>query len=217
MSDGTRRLLLAFHQSAGFLDSADHRRVLDWTLAHRGRFKPASLVGDLVDPTQRISETLRDLGSIEALLERRFMEVLPVLLKDCGTRPFEVDKIELELAAHGDGAHFVAHSDTVTGESRRRAREAGRTQHDRILSAVYYFYREPKGFSGGELRLHPLGSFGGEGGHVDIEPLQNSVVAFPSWTRHEVRTVRCPSGAFEDSRFAVNCWFCRTMDDNGGR
>lgn len=204
--------LPAYHQSTGFLDAADHRRMLDWTLANRARFKAASLVGDLVDPTQRVSETLRDLGPMQAILERRFTEMLLVLLKDTGTKPFEVEKIELELAAHGEGAHFVAHSDTVTGESRRVAREAGRAQQDRIVSAVYYFYREPKGFSGGELRIHPLGSKGKGGGHVDIQPLQNSVVAFPSWAYHEVRPVRCESNAFEDHRFAVNCWLCRDVE-----
>jgi Rps23 Pro-64 3,4-dihydroxylase Tpa1-like proline 4-hydroxylase len=26
---------------------------------------------------------------------------------------------------------------------------------------------------------------------------------------HEVRPVACPSGRFEDHRFAVNCWLCR--------
>ena len=81
---------------------------------------------------------------------------------------------------------------------------------DRLLSAVYYFHREPKGFSGGQLRLHRFGSNGEPGDYVDIEPERNSLVVFPSWTTHEVRTVHCPTGQFADYRFAVNCWLCAT-------
>lgn len=215
MTGGIGRAVPPFHQSSGFLDERDHWALLDWTMANRGRFKPARIVGDVVDPGQRVCDTLRDLGPMEAVLKRRFAEMLPILLKDTRIAEFRLDSIELDLAAHGDGAHFAAHMDTFTNEARRNAREAGRIQHDRIVSAVYYFYREPKGFSGGELRLHPFDSVGGQGGHVDIQPLQNSVVAFSSWVFHEVRPVRCPSQAFEDFRFAVNCWFCTDLDRGG--
>ena len=89
---------------------------------------------------------------------------------------------------------------------------------DRIISAVYYFHCMPKGFSGGDLRLYrlgadPLGEGKEPGNHVDIEPVRNSMVAFPSWIMHEVRPVSCPSGDFRDYRFAVNCWDCRPLHD----
>lgn len=215
MSVGISRAVTAFHRSDAFLDEHDHGAMLDWTLANRARFKPARIVGDKVDPEKRVCETLRGLGPLEAVLKRRFTELLPAILNDTRTKAFALDSIELELAAHGDGAHFAPHMDTFTSEARRRAREAGRIEHDRAISAVYYFYREPKGFSGGELRLHPFDSVGGQGGHMDVPPVQNSVVAFPSWVFHEVRPVSCPSGAFEDFRFAVNCWFCTDLDRGG--
>lgn len=87
---------------------------------------------------------------------------------------------------------------------------------DRVLSAVYYFYREPKGFSGGALRLYRFGARpaeanGDPSNWVDVEPHRNSLVAFPSFALHEVLNVDCPSGSFENFRFALNCWFCRTL------
>jgi SM-20-related protein len=87
---------------------------------------------------------------------------------------------------------------------------------DRILSAVYYFYREPKAFFGGALRLYrlnlrPSTISAHTNDFIDVEPLQNSLVAFPSWTTHEVRPVSCPTGNFSDYRFALNCWFCRRI------
>lgn len=212
MNDGIGRAVTPFHQSSGFLDETERRALLDWTMANRDRFEPAQIVGGIVDLSQRACETLRDLGPMDAALRRRFTEILPVILAGTGIPAFRLDSIELDLAAHGDGAHFVAHMDTFTSENRRLARQAGRMHHDRIVSAVYYFHREPKGFSGGELRLHPFDSVGGQPGHVDIQPLQNSVAAFPSFVFHEVRPVSCPSKAFEDFRFAVNCWFCTDLD-----
>lgn len=212
MNDSIGRAVTSFHRSSAFLDARDHSAMLDWAMANRERFKPARVVGGKVEPSKRMCETLRDLGPMKAVLEDRFTEILPIILRDTRTKGFHLDSIELELAAHGDGAHFAPHMDTFTSENRRLAREEGRIQHDRTISAVYYFYREPKGFSGGELRLHPFDSQGGQGGHLDIAPLQNSVVAFPSWVFHEVCPVRCPSRKFEDYRFAVNCWFCTDLD-----
>jgi Rps23 Pro-64 3,4-dihydroxylase Tpa1-like proline 4-hydroxylase len=114
--------------------------------------------------------------------------------------PFDIHEIELELAAHNDGAHFQLHSDTYASHQPARG--------DRMLSAVYYFHRAPKRFEGGCLRLHRIGAQPGDEGH-DIPPEQNSLVVFPSWGPHEVMRVSCPSGEFADSRFAVNCWVYR--------
>lgn len=85
-----------------------------------------------------------------------------------------------------------------------------------MLSAVYYFHALPKGFSGGQLRLFRFGADHTAAqselaNHVDLEPVRNSLIAFPSWAYHEVRPVSCPSGDFADFRFALNCWYCRTL------
>ena len=91
-----------------------------------------------------------------------------------------------------------------------------------MISAVYYFHVEPKGFTGGELRLYrygaPAETLGKEpGNHVDIAPINNSLVAFPSWALHEVRPVQCPSDEFREYRFAVNCWYCKVLGDSQER
>ena len=69
---------------------------------------------------------------------------------------------------------------------------------------VYYFHRQPRCFTGGRLRLFDLG---GERS-IDIEPVHDSLLVFPSYARHEVETISCPDGAFADGRFAVNMWLC---------
>jgi len=115
---------------------------------------------------------------------------------------FEPSTIELELVASNDGAFFKRHIDTFI--------RGARTSSDRLLSGVYYFHAEPKAFSGGALRLYPFGREQGESNFAEVQPEQNTLVAFPSWAWHEVLPVSCPSRRFSDSRFNVNCWVHRT-------
>jgi len=191
-----------------FLPPEAQATLLDWSLDNEQRFKPADLAGGAVDPTIRRSLSLRDLGPMKSVFEQRITEETPALIAALRVTPFEASQIELELVAHNDGAHFLLHSDLYTVTRSKRG--------DRMLSAVYYFHREPKGFSGGCLRLHRFGAQRGDEGK-DIPPEQNSLVVFPSWGPHEVLPVRCPTRAFADSRFAVNCWVYRAPKEAASR
>lgn len=200
-----------WHRYSGFLTEEEREGLLGFALDNRERFKPSRLFGDVHDPERRISEKISKLGPWREVLERKVAEHLLDMFARTGTRPFEVEVVELELVAHNDGAHFTAHTDIPIGPGRKPVGGARDSKQDRLLSGVYYFHREPKRFSGGALRLHRFGGEGAEGDWVDIEPEQNSFVIFPSWARHEVRTISCPSRDFADSRFAVNVWLCRTL------
>ena len=112
------------------------------------------------------------------------------MFEHLGYELFDPASIELEMVAHGDGAFFLRHADTVI----RREMTSYRA-----ISAVYYFHRLPKSFSGGVLRLHSIGSK--EGSFVDIEPTNDRLIFFPSWFPHEVTPVVCPSGRFEGFSF----------------
>ena len=197
---------------AGFLTPAEHGALLDWVLASRDRFKPAKVMkgsANRTDATTRIALKLRDLGPMEATLREKLLAVLPRLVGEIGGRLPDEPSLELELTAYGDGAFFAAHRDIQIGPNRNAL--GVRPGEDRLLSAVYYFHRVPKAFSGGALRLYRWGAdsdLAGPKDWCDISPDQNSLIAFATWAFHEVRTVHCPSGAFEDSRFALNCWYC---------
>ena len=112
---------------------------------------------------------------------------------------FTLDRTELEISCYSDQAHFVYLTDAAA---------SGGATSARALSAVYYFYREPKSFSGGVLRLYDMAAEPG-GAFQENLPEQNMLVVFPSWIGHEVTPVSSPTGAFGDSRFAVNCWLTR--------
>lgn len=206
-----------FVQLRGFLPDAEHTELLGWVLANPDSFEPATITGKggargRIDPAQRIALTAPVPEAMQDGLRTRLLAALDGIAEAIGYSGAPPTSFELQLAAHGDGAHYRPHLDIPLG--RNRAPLGAAPGEDRVLSAVYYFHREPKGFSGGALRLHRFAADWDRdnaepSSFVDVEPVDNSLAAFPSWAMHEVRRVRCPTGRFEDYRFAVNCWFCR--------
>jgi Rps23 Pro-64 3,4-dihydroxylase Tpa1-like proline 4-hydroxylase len=190
-----------------FLAAQERTALLAWTLANEARFEPAQLRDLAVDPSIRRALVLRDLGPLHEVFETRLTALLPELIEALGLPAFTPSGIELELAAHNEGAHFALHTDTYTQPS-------SAARGHRMLSAVYYFHAEPRGFTGGQLRLHRFGATAGSSAKSasafeDVEPEQNCLVAFPAWAPHEVRPIACPGRAFARSRFAVNVWIHR--------
>lgn len=220
MSTAVLPLLPPHHLYRDFLAPAEEAMLFDWALANRARFKPATIAGGRVDPERRSAQCLTDLGPAAALLGTRVRVLMPDMLARTATPPFALEFIELELVAHGHGAFFAAHTDMPLGWGRSPLGGDATGTQDRLASAVYYFHREPRGFTGGQLRLHrstpdddpsdpePVRT---PADQIDIEPERNSLLVFPSWASHEVLPVNCSSGRFEDHRFAVNIWLCATL------
>ncbi|MGH6674144.1 MAG: 2OG-Fe(II) oxygenase [Xanthobacteraceae bacterium] len=183
-----------------FLETRIASDVLAYTLAHERMFEPTRVVTVMkiaADPATRLSLGMDDLGPFKPILKSRILRELPALVAKLRASPIVTPGIELQLVAHNDGAFFSRHVDTNTSSERK---------HVRVLSGVYYFHRNPKAFRGGALRLFAVGN---REHHVDIEPVNNTLLVFPSWTAHEVRPVSCPSRRFIDSRFSINCWVYR--------
>ena len=175
----------------------DFADLLAFTLAHQPNFGSSKVGGAGVTPDFRSSRALprRMFDPWRDRIEGYVTALLPGIVTEMGMAPFTVSRFELELAAHNDGDFYRTHIDTKMGPREGRG--------TRLVSLVYYFHAEPKAFHGGALRIFPLAS---RSAFTDIEPVQNRLVAFPSWAPHEVRPIACPSGRFEDSRFSINCW-----------
>jgi SM-20-related protein len=193
-----------FLQLADFFPADTGVRLLDYAIANESRFEPAKFgQGREADPSIRNSLRLPDIGPLQPVFEQRILEMAPEFLKRLGLAAFTPAAVETELVAHGDGAFYASHIDTADADPLRY-----RTR--RLLSLVYYFHFKPKSFSGGALRIFAFGAADADSGFVDILPEDNTLVVFPSWILHEVRPVVCPSGRFQDSRFAVNVWLRQT-------
>ena len=203
-----------------FLSSTELADFTDWAIANESRFKPAKVYlgtegAAKINPEMRQALKLRNLGSFEPVLEERLLGHLPSIMSAVGYAGKEPRSIDFELNAYGEGAYFRPHMDIAVG--RERALLGSKQDEDRVITAVFYFYREPKNFEGGALRLY---RFGADASDIDrqdansrtFEPVQNSLLVFPPWATHAVERVACPSGRFADYRFALNCWFCRPVE-----
>lgn len=193
----------------GFLGGEIRNQLLEYVLANESRFE-SSTVGDKQDwrrdESIRISRRLGDLGDFRSIIEQQVLARLPEMIAALGVTTFQPSGFETEITAYGDGSLYRRHVDTYMGTER--------PTEDRLLSLVYYFYCEPRSFTGGVLRLYPVSVAvgGGAVNAVDIRAEQDTAVVFSSWVPHEVLRVACPSGKFADSRFAINCWILRARN-----
>jgi SM-20-related protein len=187
------------------------QRLLDFAQKQRDSFFQTTVgyteENRRVDLNVRRSSRMIALGSLKEELQTNLRAILPAMFQRLGAEPFEPSKFEVEMVAHGDGALFTEHRDTAI-ESEDSI-EGKKFVAQRVISAVYYFHRLPKSFTGGILRIYPLIGRDKSNAFVEIEPANDRLVFFPSWFPHEVLPVVCPSGRFEDSRFAVNFWIYR--------
>lgn len=176
-------------------------RLLEFAQSQRDGFRDSRVWNNAehksqLDPRKRHSWQIRELGVLGAEIQERSHALLPDMCRRLGNTPFEPSQFEMQLVAHGDGAFYTEHRD----------RQFHSPLASRRISAVYYFHRLPKSFSGGALRIYPIAGSNKSTSFVEIEPANDTIVFFPSWFPHEVLPVTCPSRQFEDSRFAINCW-----------
>ena len=191
-----------------FLVAQDWAMVLEYTLSQEGRFlqsqviRPGNETGG-VNYDQRRSRVLYDFGDVQSMIEERVTSVFSRAVEKLGYSPFPIAKVEAQITASNDGEYFKLHNDNT--------HEA--LQH-REITFVYYYFREPKGYRGGELRLYDTrmenGTMLAANSFSTIVPQQNQLVLFPSFLMHELMLTTVPSQAFADSRFTINGWLHRS-------
>ncbi len=178
-----------------FLNPFDQDRLLKYVFGQAANFVPTTTSTGAID--YRKSMILYQLDEFHDSMIDRVQAVLPIVFEALKLTPFPVSQVEIQLTAHNDGNYYKIHNDSGSNDAATR-----------IVSYVYYFNREPKGFSGGALRLYDWNFEQGDdiNSHTTIEPENNSIVFFPSHYLHEVLPVVCASRQFADSRFTLNGW-----------
>jgi 2OG-Fe(II) oxygenase superfamily len=158
--------------------------------------------GGAVDYQHRRSRVLMDLSGHERAIVDRLLTCLPRVLQKWGRDPFPISRVETQATASNHGDFFACHSDN-----------GAEVVANREITFVYFFHREPKQFSGGELRIYDSrrenDNYVPTANYRTIVPEQNQLVLFASGLSHEITPVDCPSGQFANSRFTVNGWIHR--------
>ena len=192
-----------------FLAPGECDRLLALGAARRECFTPAK-VGDpsatRVDPEVRMTleADARTMQESRPRIGPKIRSVLPDVLARLGMPGLDRYRIDMSIRVYLGGGFYRAHSDSLS-----------MGHHSRVLSFVYFFHREPRRFSGGDLLLYDT--------DVDtyawtctafsrIVPLRNSIVFFPSACWHQVCPVQCETDDFGDGRWAVNGHVGRRRD-----
>jgi SM-20-related protein len=187
-----------------FLTTVEVNALMQYVFEKESQFQISEVLspgvtGGAVDYEQRRSRVLMDLGGHEKVITDRLLTALPRVLEKWGRDPFPISHIESQTTASNHGDFFRCHSDN--GRPEVASRE---------VTFVYFFHREPKEFSGGELRIYDSAAendgYPARSNCRTIVPEQNQLVLFASGLSHEITPVECPSGKFADSRFTVNGW-----------
>jgi Rps23 Pro-64 3,4-dihydroxylase Tpa1-like proline 4-hydroxylase len=180
-----------------YLSKSDLTKLLKFVELRAEAFKPSKVTTR--NRKARRSLVLDDIGDFGEMFCERVRSDLPAILEKLNIPAFPVSEIECQITAHNNSHYFRRHRDAGVEGTASRA-----------VTFVYYFYKEPRRFEGGLLRLYGGNLENGiyTCGHAatDFQPINNSMIFFPSACFHEVLPIKCPSGKFGDGRFTVNGW-----------
>ena len=92
------------------------------------------------DPDLRQQVGLSGHKEVEDIVKPAVLDILPDLFPRLQLQPFPIGNITLELVLSHDGHFGEVHTDDLDGRIK--------------VSFAYYFHKQPKAFSGGDLLLY---------------------------------------------------------------
>ena len=182
-----------FVRVRNFLPLEEHRELLALLLAGREHFnQPARVGAGYVAPKGRNNSEANDriVDAVRPGFEPRLRRLVAKALPRLRAGGLGAYRVELQVRTYQAGEFYAAHTDFDDAHLVPRA-----------INYVYYLHRRPKSFSSGHLLLHD-GDVAST--HTRIEPLDNSIVLFPSRCVHEVTLVEGDPDDFGAGRFSVN-------------
>lgn len=195
-----RSLISEYVQIDHFLTAEECDRLMNYVLRHQSEF--VSTQTSTQASNYRESVVLYAFPEFADLISQRIHQMFPDIISKLGIPSFQISQVEAQLTAHNHGNFYKIHNDNGSPDTATRE-----------LTYVYYFYQEPKPFSGGELVIYDSKVENNYYVQAEtfrtVEPRNNSIVLFLSRYMHEVLPVCCSSQQFADSRFTINGWLRR--------
>lgn len=186
-------------QINNFFSTEDHQKLLNLTLANQNNFFSSEVINQESQYRQSYILLPEHFAEFHELITQKILTARPQVMEQLEIQMFLVAHLEIQITAHLHGGYYKIHQDVDGGKAANRK-----------LTYVYYFYQEPQGFYGGDLRLYETKitekSAIIQEKFTQIQPLNNSIIFFDSRCKHEVLPVYSPSQQFADGRFTLNGW-----------
>lgn len=162
----------------------------------------------IVVPDIRLAWRYRPQADLRARLLKQVRQVIDQhrVFDRLGLTPFHPTRIEMQVTRYTDAGRYRIHRDSGPGAPGRR------------LTFLFYFFRQPRRFAGGDLLLfdelapsHALDPTK----FTRLIPQDNSLLLFPSDRLHAVTVVEQASSDPLDGRWSVNGWLHANAGDAG--
>ena len=186
-----------FVRIANFFSQDDRDRLFQIAREYRGDFERLTIYSQEGEELHEEEQVRTQIGlkgnrEVPEIVKTSILELLPSVLPRLQIDPFPIGFFSAELALSRDGHFALAHRDDHDGRFK--------------VSFAYYFYQQPKSFSGGDLLLYDSDTEKREflsAQFTQVKHADNSLLLFPSTYFHQITRVSCPTNQFEHGRFAV--------------
>ena len=196
-----------------FFTESVNKAVMEEALANESKFETAFIFDGINEERRnnmfcgydKIYDKRRDESALIGALHTKFTlneEFADILLtSEFPLSEFKLTNVhETQVSRYGENQHYTYHKD--------RSDKLGR-----LISIVYYFFKEPKTWTGGELCITNSLAYNGklieENPNVKtIIPENNMAVIFGNQTLHCVLDTHAPE-QFDQGRFSANIWLGR--------
>jgi len=183
-----------------FLSKDENKELMDWSLNVK-EWQESKVLSEDVKNWRKSNVYQPKIDDKHHILMDKILPLFPDLHNKYYGEYKKISNIETQLTKSHDGDFYKAHPDN--GDSG--------VFLNRKLTYVYYMHTLPKQFINGNLRIYeeienPVqGRMYKTNKYIDIEPLNNTLIIFPSYLWHEVLPVRCALD-WTYSRFTINGW-----------
>lgn len=183
-----------------FLTDEQNLELLSKTLEHKD-WKDSTIINS--NTNYRKSKVVYHLNNdIVNLFESKITDLYKDVLPELDMEYFDISKIEMQMTSSNNGDFFKVHPDADYNRGRGDVR-------NRKLTFVYYYFNDPKPFTGGELKIYEFKddkrTIHDDTKFETIVPENNMLIFFECDYWHEVEEVKCEP-KFENSRFTINSW-----------
>src|SRR5262245_48841221 len=193
------RYVCPFVRVDAFLTDAEHSALLEFIARQHTSAIASKVRADEYEPDTRRSKLVPhgETRAVKRWFAPKIRRLLPEILPRLSSDHMDACRIELQMTVHNDGDRYNLHSDDHEADD-----------DPRRLSYVYYFHEQPKRFTGGDLLLYDSDLVHRQcrSGFTRLEPLDNSIVFFPSAYFHQVTPIQCATRDDRHGRFTVNGW-----------
>ena len=191
-----------------FLTVKEYQQLLDWVLANQSDLQfPMKLVNTVSSPQWQTTFLNRVQAVIPFVLSQLDLSSFPVGAITASLLPCGSNRVSGVIPPRLSTSNLVSETRFLSDEG-QRTNDKGQRTNNMVITFVYYLYREPKSFTGGELRIYDSQVVNNQSVGADsyqvVEPRGNRAVFFFSNYDSMMQPIVSPDENLISTCFVIN-------------